>query len=620
MIVAIVSAVLAFVPAILIGKNIAVGWGILCYFLSLVAGILGFYIGKILNEFVGDRFIITNGGFLDLVTEKFNALYGPQISGFLIGLFIPAILINAGIEKNEKYSANKEAKVAIEEEIQDQLEEVKMVAIRGGEFNFAPDNSPTAYQFRTNYSELKLSVGNFAIAKELVSEGLYGKIMNSSFVNGIKPYDYFTFYKAIVFCNKLSEYHNLTPCYSIKGSTNTEDWGEIPSGNTGNFAWDSVKCDFSVNGYRLPTVAEWCYAMYGSTPNGLLSLYGDNGWEEMPNYWDLTVSQSQEELLWNWYSKDCSYYAKEISEFGERRTCGSMSSFNGISGGFSISDSGGMSFLRLVRTISTKELEELVSRRKQFDVADYGMKMIFVEGGEFECGGEKNNQVPKHTAKVNDFYMSTTMVTCDLFSPDDYSEHKSQQVAQLPLLKAIQCCNYLSIKSGFSPCYIFPAEEEPFSVVKGFEKVIFDEHANGYRLPTEEEWEYAARGGKNHDNYRWSGSDDIEEVAWYSGNSNENSYDIVGLKKPNSLGIYDMSGLADEWVWSHFETGKAIHSSDENNTYSQSRPNAFVLRGGNKGKNYNEFDVFTRRIDKMGALGNKFENSSYGAIRLVRNK
>ena len=93
MIVAIVSAVLSFIPAIIVGKNLAVGWGILCYFISIIAGVAGFYIGKFLNEFVGDRFIITNGGFLSLVTEKFDALYGPQITGLFIGLFVPVIIL-----------------------------------------------------------------------------------------------------------------------------------------------------------------------------------------------------------------------------------------------------------------------------------------------------------------------------------------------------------------------------------------------------------------------------------------------------------------------------------------------------------------------------------------------
>ena len=108
MIVAIISAVLSFIPAIIVGKHVTVGLGFLCYFISLIAGILGFYIGKFLNEFVGDRFIISNGGFLDLVIEKFNALYGPQIVGFLLGLILPIVLC-INIQNNKENKISKKA-------------------------------------------------------------------------------------------------------------------------------------------------------------------------------------------------------------------------------------------------------------------------------------------------------------------------------------------------------------------------------------------------------------------------------------------------------------------------------------------------------------------------------
>ena len=100
---------------------------------------------------------------------------------------------------------------------------------------------------------------------------------------------------------------------------------------------------------------------------------------------------------------------------------------------------------------------------------------------------------------------------------------------------AIRFCNRLSKINGLKKAY----------TITGDNKVIWDETANGFRLPTVEEWAYAAKGNEN---YKYSGSDDIYDVAWYSGNSGGKIHP-VGQLDPNGYNLYDMSGNVLEWCW-----------------------------------------------------------------------
>ena len=101
-----------------------------------------------------------------------------------------------------------------------------------------------------------------------------------------------------------------------------------------------------------------------------------------------------------------------------------------------------------------------------------------------------------------------------------------------------------------------------------------------FRLPTEAEWEFAARGGNLSQGYKYAGSDNIDEVAWYSNNSqigSQNYLHDVGQKKPNELGLYDMSGNASEWCQDYYGEYSSESQTDptgpENGTYR-------VIRGG----------------------------------------
>jgi serine/threonine protein kinase/formylglycine-generating enzyme required for sulfatase activity len=140
-----------------------------------------------------------------------------------------------------------------------------------------------------------------------------------------------------------------------------------------------------------------------------------------------------------------------------------------------------------------------------------------------------------------------------------------QPVAQVSWHEAILWCNAKSEMEGLLPPYLVADGTNVYRRRNPYKLPVWDASANGYRLPTESEWEWAASGGPGPHSFRFSGSDVLDDVAWHPGNSRGGPA-IVGQKKPNALGLFDMTGNVREWCWSTLDEGP--------------EPNNRVVRGG----------------------------------------
>jgi len=188
--------------------------------------------------------------------------------------------------------------------------------------------------------------------------------------------------------------------------------------------------------------------------------------------------------------------------------------------------------------------------------------IVSVQGGTFAMGdhfSEGNpNELPLHNVTLNSFYIGKYEVTQSewaFYMPVvTYNDGSgaTYPVYYVSWYEIIKYCNLRSIAEGLTPCYTISSSIDPLdwgSPNSTWDAVICNWDVNGYRLPTEAEWEYAARGGiHNSDNLRYSGCNlvtDLTNYAWYGGGGSR----PVGTKLPNQLGIYDMSGNLCEWCW-----------------------------------------------------------------------
>jgi formylglycine-generating enzyme len=197
--------------------------------------------------------------------------------------------------------------------------------------------------------------------------------------------------------------------------------------------------------------------------------------------------------------------------------------------------------------------------------------LVLVKGGIF-----KNSKSAYYEKRVTmpDFYIGKFEVTQKEWIEVMKSNPSQFKGDNLPVemvswYDCVEYCNKRSIKEGFKPYYNIdtisknPNNTNEIDSIKW--TVTINAEANGYRLPTDAEWEYAAGGGQMSKSYTYSGSNNVDEVAWYWRNSgekylsgewlwtniekNKNKTQPIGSKEPNELGLYDLSGNVREWCW-----------------------------------------------------------------------
>jgi len=202
--------------------------------------------------------------------------------------------------------------------------------------------------------------------------------------------------------------------------------------------------------------------------------------------------------------------------------------------------------------------------------------MVLVDGGTFSMGSNSDAATkaerPARDVTVDSFYISKFEVTQEVFesvmgSSLSYFQNPQVPVNNLSWQQAIYFVEQLNLLTG-----------------------------EAYRLPTEAEWEFAEKGGNQSKGYTYSGSNDIQDVAWYSKNSKNRAHP-VGLKQPNELGLYDMTGNVGEFVIDAFDdTFYRFGPSDNPNNaqHSDSNLSHKSVRGGSFAYDDDESESYRR--------------------------
>ncbi|MBR4267417.1 MAG: formylglycine-generating enzyme family protein [Bacteroidales bacterium] len=256
-------------------------------------------------------------------------------------------------------------------------------------------------------------------------------------------------------------------------------------------------------------------------------------------------------------------------------------------------------------------------------IAQEQPEMVSVPGGSFWMGNDYtynttgvSDEAPEHKVTIKSFKMAKTEVTFELYDifceatgyekPSDGNKGRGNlPVYNVSWEAAVMFCNWLSKRNHLDKYYEVKRDSTNF-------KATPIPGSKGYRLPTEAEWEYAARGGEKGKTYSYSGSNDYNKVAWCKNNSQLTPH-AVATKEPNELGIYDMTGNAWEWCYDFYD--KAYYKkSPENDPQGPETGTDRVYRGGSWTSNPEDLRMTSRHSFS--------QNKEYGmiGIRLAQDE
>ena len=197
--------------------------------------------------------------------------------------------------------------------------------------------------------------------------------------------------------------------------------------------------------------------------------------------------------------------------------------------------------------------------RRTITVGNVSFNMVRVEGGKFMMGATSeqghdavSDEQPAHLVTLSTYYIGETEVTQELWQAVMGSNPSGLIGNDRPveMVSWVDCQNFIRKLNSFT--------------------------GMNFRLPTEAEWEFAARGGNNRQGYKYGGSEKIGNVAWYDGNSKSKTHNVT-TKAPNELGLYDMSGNVSEWCQDLYGSYSSI---SQYNPAGPTSGDYRVVRGG----------------------------------------